>query len=302
MPAAPTFGELFDPEFLAALRPFALRARRVPMAGRPADQTSRQRGAGVEFADYKAYTPGDDLRTLDWNIYRRLGRLFVRVFEERRDLPVYLLVDRSRSMYLETPPRIEAGLKTALALAAIALAQHDSVRLLHFSDDLRLDVTSAAGTQGLPGLARRMASLTEQAGTDLVGAARELAGRRLRHGLLVVVSDFFDPAGVDAVTAELALSRHRLLLVCLTNEADAQPTARPDLRGDVRLRDCETGTALDVTITPAVLARYRAAYAAFNTRLTDFAAERGAGLAHVNTGEDVLEQITRLFAGGALVV
>ena len=302
MPAAPTFDDLFDPQFLAALRPFGLRARRVPPAGRPADQTSRQRGAGVEFADYKPYTPGDDLRTLDWNIYRRLGRLFVRVFEERRDLPVYLLVDRSRSMYLETPPRIHAGLKAAMALAAIALAQHDSVRLLHFSDDLRLDVTSAAGTPGLPGLARRMAALTEQAGTDLVGAVRNLTGRRLRHGLLVVVSDFFDPAGIDAVIGELTLCQHRLLLVRVTNEADANPTVRADLQGDVRLRDCESDTTLNVTMTPAVLARYQAAYAAFSTRLTDFAAERGAGFVRVHTGEDVLKQIAQLFASGALVL
>ena len=302
MPAAPTFDALFDPQFLAALRPFALRARRVPAAGRPADQTSRQRGAGVEFADYKPYTPGDDLRHLDWNIYRRLGRLFVRVFEERRDLPVYLLVDRSKSMYLETPPRIEAGLKTALALAAIALGQHDTVRLLHFSEGLRLDAATAAGTPGLPGLARRLAALGEQAGTDLAGAVRDLAGRRLRRGLLVVVSDFFDPAGIDAVVGELALCRHRLLLVCLVRDVDADPAARPDLRGDVRLRDCESGAALDLTITPAVLARYRAAYAAFSARLTDFATERGAGLARVDAGQDVLPQITALFAGGALVV
>lgn len=302
MPAAPTFDALFDPQFLAALRPFSLRARRVPLAGRPADQTSRQRGAGVEFADYKPYTPGDDLRHLDWNIYRRLGRLFVRVFEERRDLPVYLLVDRSKSMYLETPPRIEAGLKTALALAAIALGQHDTVRLLHFSESLRLDVATATGTPGLPGLARRLAALSEQAGTDLAGAVRDLASRRLRSGLLVVVSDFFDPAGIDAVVGELALCRHRLLLVCLTNEADAEPTASADLRGDVRLRDCESGTALDVTITPAVLARYRAAHAAFRARLAEFAAERGAGLAQVNTEADVLTQVTALFADGALLV
>ena len=115
MPRAPTFDELFDPEFLAALTPFALRARRAPPAGRPADQASRQRGFGLEFADFKSYVPGDDLRAIDWNIYRRLGRLFVRVFEERRDLPVYLLVDRSRSMFLETPPRIRASSRTTVS-------------------------------------------------------------------------------------------------------------------------------------------------------------------------------------------
>ena len=196
MPAAPTFGELFDPEFLAALRPFALRARRVPMAGRPADQTSRQRGAGVSSRTTRAYTPGDDLRTLDWNIYRRLGRLFVRVFEERRDLPVYLLVDRSRSMYLETLRASRRGSRPRWRWP------QSRWRSMTACDCCTSRTTCAWMSRrrpargGCPVWPGRMASLTEQAGTDLVGAARELAGRRLRHGLLVVVSDFFDPAGV----------------------------------------------------------------------------------------------------------
>ena len=295
MPSAPAFDELFDPDFLAALQPFSLRARRVSAAGRPAEQLSRDRGVGLEFADYKAYVPGDELRTVDWNIYRRLGRLFIRVFEERRDLPVYVLVDRSRSMYIETPPRIHAGLKMALALSAIALAQHDSVRLLSFSDDVDLNIGAASGTRGLIGLAHRLAALAEQGGTDLVGALRHLAGRRLRRGLLVVVSDFFDPSGVDAVVAELALCRHRLLLAQLTKDADANPAAHGELRGDVRLRDCETGATVDVTITPALLARYHSARTAFDDKLTDFAAEHGAGVARLDADGDMLAQITTLF-------
>ena len=295
MPSAPAFDELFDPDFLAALRPFSLRARRVAAAGRPAEQLSRDRGAGIEFADYKAYVPGDDLRNVDWNIYRRLGRLFIRVFEERRDLPVYLLVDRSRSMYVETPPRIHAGLKMALALSAVALAQHDSVRLLSFSDAVDWHVGTATGPSGLVGLAHRMAALVEQDGTDLVGALRHLASRRMRRGLLVVVSDFFDPSGVEAVVGELALCRHRLLLAWLTRDADANPTAHGALQGDVRLRDCETGAAVDVTITPALLARYRSARTAFDDRLMRFAAEHGAGVARLDADGDVLAQVTTLF-------
>ena len=301
MPSAPVFDELFDPDFLAALRPFSLRAVRVSAAGRAAERLSPDRGAGLEFADYKAYVPGDELRTVDWNLYRRLGRLFVRVFEERRDLPVYVLVDRSRSMYVETPPRIHAGLKMALALAAVALAQHDSVRVLSFSDRLDFNVGGATSASGLVGLAHRLAALDEQSGTDLVGALRHLAGRRLRRGLLVVVSDFFDPSGVDAVVAELALCRHRLLLAWLTKSADADPTAHSALQGDVRLRDCETGATVDVTVTPALLARYRSAHAAFEERLTRFAAEHRAGVARLDADGDVLVQITTLFERGDLL-
>lgn len=302
MARAPAFEELFDPEFLAALAQFSVRARRVPLGGRHADQASRQRGAGLEFADYKSYVPGDDLRAIDWNIYRRLGRLFVRVFEERRDLPVYLLVDRSRSMFLETPPRIRAGLQVALALGAIALAEHDSVALYSFSDALDSDTRAAAGSVGLGRLAERLAAQHEQGGTALADAARALGDRRLRPGLLVVISDFFDAAGADAIAASLRESRHRLLLVQLAKAADADPGGRDDLTGDVRLRDCETDEAVDVTISPAVLTRYRQAYRAFTERLAELAAGKGAGLLRVDADADVLTQITPLFARGALAV
>ena len=127
MPQQLNFDELFDADFLQALQQFSLRVGRVAPSGRLAEQKSRDRGIGLEFTDFKPYVPGDDLRSVDWNIYRRLGRLFVRVFEEQQDLPFYVLVDRSSSMYLENPPRINAALRTALALSSVALHNSDSV-------------------------------------------------------------------------------------------------------------------------------------------------------------------------------
>lgn len=300
MAQAPTFAELFDPDFLAALAPFELHARRVARDGRPADQTSRDRGFGLEFADFKSYVPGDDLRAIDWNIYRRLGRLFVRVFEEHRDLPVYLLVDRSSSMYLETPPRIGAGLRVALALAAIALRQHDSVGLYSFSGVLSVDARAAAGKHRLVSFAERLAALDERDRTDLTGTLRELAGHRLRRGLLVVISDFFDPEGADEIARTLAECRHRPLLVQLVKRADADPTLNADLHGDVRLLDCETNEAVDLTITPATLARYRQSYQAFNDRLNRYATDHGVAIVRIDADEDVLEQLGDVFETGTL--
>ena len=302
MANGPTFAELFDPDFLAALQPFSLRARRVARDGRPAEQASRDRGFGLEFADFKPYVPGDDLRAIDWNIYRRLGRLFVRVFEERRDLPVYLLVDRSSSMYLETPPRIGAGLRAALALASIALGQHDSVGLFSFSGVLNVDAKAASGKHRLVSFAERLAALDERDNTNLTGAMSELAGHRLRRGLLVVISDFFDPAGAEEIGQALALCRHRLLLLQLVSKTDADPTLHPDLHGDVRLLDCESGEAVDLTVTPAILARYRESYREFNERLTGFATDYDAGLVRIDADEDVLDQLSVLFETGGLAV
>ena len=302
MAQALSFAELFDPEFLTRLAPFGLHARRVARDGRPAEQTSRDRGFGLEFADFKSYVPGDDLRAIDWNIYRRLGRLFLRVFEERRDLPVYLLVDRSSSMYLETPPRICAGLRVALALASIALTQHDSVGLYSFSGVLSIDARAAAGKHRLVTFAERLAALDERDRTDLTGTLREFAGHRLRRGLLVVISDFFDPQGADEISRALALCRHRLLLVQLVKKTDADPTLHANLHGDVRLLDCESSEAVDLTITPAALARYREAYQEFTDRLNRFANDHDVGIVRVDADEDVLDQLSDLFETGSLTV
>jgi len=293
-----SFDELFDPTFLLAVERLRLIARRVPRAGRPAEQRSEDRGAGIEFKDYRPYVAGDDLRGVDWNIYRRLGRVFLRQFEELEDLPVYLLPDISASAYLEDPPRARAGLRTSLALAAIALNQHDSVGLFPFADDLRVALRPRAGKGRWIRFAHALSDLPPGGATNFEVSLRRLGGQRLRSGLVVVVSDFFDPAGVAAMAEAMKRLRHRLLLVQLVRASDASPA----LEGDVHLIDCETGVTEDVSVTRAVRERYRDAYGRFTTELGDFARSRGAGLLRLDTDGDELAQLATLFESGALAV
>ncbi len=303
MPAsAPTAEEFFDAEFLTALQGFSLWARRLISGGRHAEQLSKDQGAGLEFADYKAYVPGDDTRAIDWNIYRRLGRVVIKVFEERQELPVYLLVDRSSSMYFQPAPKIGVALKVALAITSISLSQHDSVGLYSFSGNLEMKLRNSSGHGRLMRMAGRLAELHEQDGTELAEAVNGLGRLGLRRGLLVVISDFFDPAGLNAVLESLRQSRHRLLLAQLIGNHDLDPARRRGMRGDVRLRDCESGDAVDVSLTPAILASYRAIVSDFNERLTRFATERGAGFLRLNTDEEVLPQLAAAFEAGSIEI
>lgn len=294
MAAAVPLERLLDPEFLAAVQRLRLVARQVPRGGRFADQRSRDHGAGLEFRDHRPYSPGDDLRSMDWNLYRRLGKVFLRLFEELEDLPVYLCPDVSRSAFLEEPPRALAGMRATVALASVALAQHDSVGLFPFAEEPRVALRPTAGSGRLLTFARALADVELGHATDLGALARGLNALRLREGLVVVVSDFFDPGGLEAVTAALKTLRHRLLLVQLVRASDREP----DLEGDVRLVDCETGAREDVSITPALLGRYRAAYDAFDRGLADFARGRRAGLLRLDVDGDVVTQLAGLFQGG----
>jgi uncharacterized protein (DUF58 family) len=286
--------ELVDPQLFDAARRLHLSARRVAPQGRFADQRSRDRGMGLEFEDHRPYTPGDDLRAVDWHLERRLGRLFVRLYEQQEDLPLYLLPDVSRSQFLEDPPRGRAGLRATVLLAAASLFQHDTVGVFPFAEDLSILARPASGRNRAVTLASRLAALEAGGATDIPKAIARLSALRLRRGLVVLVSDLFDPQGIEAVTKAFGRLRHRLLVVQLTRPVDADP----GLAGDLRLVDCESGAMEDVSITPAVQERYRQAYGAFETHITDFCRERGIGRIRLDCDQDVVPQLTRVFHAG----
>ena len=294
MATALSLESLLDPAFLESVARLRLVARQVPREGRFADQRSRDQGAGLEFRDHRPYSPGDDLRAMDWNLYRRLGKVFLRLFEELEDLPVYLCPDVSASAFHEEPPRALAAARTALALASIALAQHDSVALLPFAEHLQPLLRPISGSGRLMTFARALASLEPGGSTDLATCTRELDALRLRRGLVVLISDFFDPGGLDALTTALRNVRHRLLLVQLVRASDGEPA----LEGELRLVDCESGQSQDVSITPAVLERYRSAYRSWNEGLAEFAHSRGLGHLRLDVEGDIAAQLTALFQRG----
>ena len=137
--------------------------------------------------------------SIDWNIYQRLGRVFLRLYEELEDLPLYLMPDVSRSMFLETPPRAVAGLRTTLALASISLNHHDSAGLFPFSGDTMILAQPQSGRSRVMQFAERLVTVEPGGTTDIGASVRRFNSFNLRRGLLALVSDFFDPAGVEAV-------------------------------------------------------------------------------------------------------
>jgi len=250
--------------------------------------------------DYRPYVAGDDLRAIDWNVYRRMGKVFVRLFEELEDLPVYLLPDVSGSLWLEDPPRVRAGLQSCLALAAVALGQHDTVGVYPFSDDLTVLSRPKAGKAQIFRLAHQLASIPPGGKTDLRKSIQRFASMGMREGLAVIVSDFFDPGGIDAIRESLRGLRHRVLLVQLMRGVDREPATAMD--GDLRLTDCETGSVENVSLTPAVLARYQASYDRFAEGLSQLASQRGAGLLALDADREVVPQIANLFEQGRYTV
>ena len=293
---------LLDPVFLEQACALRIVARRVAPAGRWAEHRSRDSGQGLEFRDYRPYSPGDEMRTIDWNIYRRLGRVVVRLFEEMEDLPVYLMPDLSYSMWKEGDPRAVVALKVAIGLAAIGLDQHDRVGIFPFGEELDTSVRPTSGRGRLPILAKALtriaqASRGRKSGTDLAASAARFRGLGMREGMLVVISDFFDPKGTEEILSELKRSRHRPLLVAIARKEDRDPM----LQGDVRVRDCESGIVQDVSVNDAVLKKYREAYDTHFDKLRAFVMQRQGGWLQIDADKDVMEQLATLFEEGRFV-
>jgi uncharacterized protein (DUF58 family) len=294
--------QLLNPDFLEQARALRIVARRVAPAGRWAEHRSRDRGQGIEFRDYRPYSAGDDLRAVDWNIYRRLGRVVVRLFEEMEDLPIYIMPDLSHSMWKESDARAVVAMQVAIGLAAIGLDQHDRVGVFPFGDELDTSVRPTSGRGRITLLADALtrialAAKKRKSGTNLAASAARLRGLGMREGMLVVISDFFDPQGADGILSELKRSRHRPLLVAISRQEDRDPT----LRGDVRVRDCETGAVQDVSINESVLKNYRKAYDSHFDKLRSFVRQRQGGWLQIDADTDVMEQLATLFDGGRFV-
>lgn len=227
----------FDTEFLAKLERLRLVAKRLTWAGAKGEHASARKGFSLEFADYRRYQRGDDLRYVDWNVYRRLERLLLKVFTAEEEMNVYLLVDTSRSMAEGTPPKIDYAKRVAAALGYIGLKNLDRVGGASFSSALHRPLMLGRGRKQVLNLFNFLSKLSCDGTTDLRAAVRSFSTLFPHPGLVVVVSDLFDPVGWRVGLEELAGKRHQLLVIHVLDEQEINPKPR----GDVALHDVEAG-------------------------------------------------------------
>lgn len=243
---------LFDPEFLARLEQLTLLSHRLYRGGIRGERRSTTLGRGVEFADHRSYHIGDDYRYIDWHIYSRLDRLFVKLFSEEEDVNIHLLVDVSGSMAWGEPSKLDYAVRIAAALGYIGLANLDRVGAVLYADRL---LRLLPPLRGRPGVHRLFRFLGEAAGggrSDLAAVLEEYAVRTRRRGVLVVLSDLMLPAGVATGLRLARAHRFETFVIHLLADDELAPT----LAGDLRLVDSETASAVEVTADAGTLAAY----------------------------------------------
>jgi uncharacterized protein (DUF58 family) len=267
---------MFDTAFLKKLEYLSLVSRRIFQGQLLANRRARQLGNGIEFADHRNYSFGDDLRYLDWNIYARFGSELIRRFEEEKDLHIYFLLDCSKSMSAGNPNKFDYARQVTAALSYIALADLDRVCIVAFADKLYRMFPTIRGKQHILNLIRFLESLeTVGSTTDLAASMSEFVQRKQHNGLTVVVSDFFDPkilqSGPRGGLDTLRYRNYEPHIIQIHDPREADPV----FFGDLRMHDVETQDSHEVTISEDMVRRYKRKFNSFLNEIKRYGIDNG---------------------------
>ena len=268
--------ELLDSRLMARLDQLDVMSRKIFAGKLQGERRSKKRGQSVEFADYRNYVVGDDLRFIDWNLYARLDKLFLRLFMEEEDLSVSIIMDTSASMNYGEPNKLMHAKRVAAALGYIGLVHHNRVGLYSFTETIDDQITGLRGRRPIPRLLEFLDRQHAQPGTPghMEAALKRLAMLNRQAGVVVLISDFFDKGDLNAALRYLADDRYDVYAIQLLSPQEVDPV-KGELVGDLRLTDMEDGDIAEVSVTSALVKRYQANLQAYCNHVRDQCLRRG---------------------------
>jgi uncharacterized protein (DUF58 family) len=273
-------GGLFDEGFLRRLERLAVLTRRASAGQMQGERRSSKRGQSVEFADFRPYSMGDDFRRIDWNAYARLERFFIKLFVEEEDLLVHILLDNSRSMDWGQPNKLWYAVRAAAALGYISLAGLDRVTIQALSNGRSTNgyFPPHRGKQNAFAMFSFLQSITPGGRSDIAASLRSYAAQASFPGPLLLITDLMDENWADGLRALAGRNFEVSLLHILSpDEID------PQISGDLKLLDSETGSEVEITAEYDLLERYRQGLADWQAEIQHFSAARGINYAPIVT-------------------
>lgn len=262
---------LLSSEFMARLDQLDLVSRKLLAGKMKGERRSKRRGQSVEFADYRNYVVGDDLRFIDWNIYARLDKLFLKLFLEEEDLSLHVLCDVSKSCDFGTPHKAHYIKQVAAALGYIGLVNYNRVTISAIADGLVAETQPLRGRTKVAQMIDFVSKLQPQGTSHFAEACRRFALQHRQKGVCVILSDFFDKSGYENGLRYVTSGKYDLFAVQIL----APQEIEPDLQGDLKLKDLEDADLAEVSITAPLLKRYKANLNAYCLGLKDFITRRG---------------------------
>jgi len=276
--AAPS---LLTSAFLRKLESLELVSRRVRAGRMKGDRLSKRKGRGSEFADFRPYTVGDDLRLLDWNLFGRLEKLFIRMFLEEEDLSVHLLIDNSASMDYGTPTKLYYAKQVAAALGFVGLINLDRVSVETIGGETAARSPVFRGRPSFPRMLGAIEKVGVQGQGDFNRSLRNFSMRATGRGVVLILSDFLDKAGYEEGLRFLSARSLDVYAIQILAEEEINPP----FTGDLKFTDIEDGDEAEVTISAPLLERYQKTLTAFRSQLSAFCTRRGMN--YLSTGNQV---------------
>ncbi|MCS6977149.1 MAG: DUF58 domain-containing protein [Gemmatales bacterium] len=262
---------LLSAEFLARLEQLELVSRKILTGRFKGDRLSKRKGTSVEFADYKNYVVGDDLRFLDWNLFARLDRLFIKLFQEEEDLHFSILIDNSISMDFGTPTKLHYAKQVAAALAFVGLVNLDRVALYVFNSDIAAELSPLRGRRSVWRMMNFLQDIKPAGAGNLSKAMKTFVLKSSGRGIVVLLTDFMDKAGFEEPLRYLVARQMDVYAIQILSQEEIEP----DLKGDLRLIDIEDNDVAEVTVSAALIRRYKQNLAAFRAALQEYCNRRG---------------------------
>ena len=262
---------LLSPSFLNRLEQLELVSRKVFLGQMRGERRSPRQGIRVEFSDYRNYVTGDDLRFIDWNIYGRLDRLFLKLFLEEEDLHVYLLLDTSQSMAFGAPEKLHYAKQIAAALGYIGLTRSDRVIIESVAGDSSLKMPPLRGKQQGLQMLEFLELLQTGGGTSLAQSLRDFSVRNSGRGIVVLISDLMDKDGYESGLRYLLAKQMDIYVIHLLSQEELNP----DYQGDLRLVDSEDGDIAEITVNKPLVDRYKNHLKAYCDDIRNYCIRRG---------------------------
>ena len=286
----------FSNAFLMQLERLGFVSKRSHLGAVKGERKSPRRGSSVEFADYRPYEVGDDLRYVDWNAFARLNRLYLKVFIDEEDLCIHLLLDASGSMDYGTPNKFRYAVRLAAALAFIGFVNLERVGVAVFRDRVAEGWLPTRGRNQFLPIQEFLAGLTPAGGTAFNDSLRQYAQRAKDAGVAVVISDFLDPSGYTSGLRALMERRFDIQVIHLLSPDEM----RPMLGGDLELVDAETGELREVSIDAEALRGYERQLGTFISGIEGFCRSNELNYVRVVTDMPVEDLLLRRLKGGLL--
>lgn len=239
------------------------------------ERRSKKKGQSVEFADYRQYVMGDDLRFIDWNLYARLDKLFLRLFMEEEDLSVSIVVDASKSMDFGDPNKLWYARRVAAALGYIGLTHYNRVSLYAVTSGIAAQLPNLRGRRPVPRMLAFLSDIQPAGAGDFTSACRRLALAQSGKGIVILISDFLDKGDLAEALGYLNPDRFDTYAIQLLAPQEIDPV-KGQIIGDLQLKDIEDGDLTEISVTPALLKQYKATLQAYCKHVRSVCLKRDA--------------------------